>query len=41
MDKRPASLSLACDRSALPVRPRRSHSLEADGPLTHPCTSHA
>jgi hypothetical protein len=36
MHIRPVSRRPALDRPALPARPRR---LEADGPLTHPCTS--
>jgi hypothetical protein len=41
MNIRPVSLRPALDRPALPVCPRHSRSLEADGPLTHACTSRA
>ena len=37
MNTRQAPLSPACYGLAWPVRPCRSHSLEADGLLTHPC----
>jgi hypothetical protein len=41
MNIRPVSLRPALDRPALLVCPHRSRSLEADGPLTHACTSRA
>jgi hypothetical protein len=41
INARPARLSSAFDRQAVAVRPHRSGSLEADVPLTYPCTPRA